>query len=153
MINITPSNSPSFGMAVHFNKAGGRFFENAIKNPAQRNSYIVRQKVNEFSNISIKNNKVFVDFDSKKWQILNTIKSKNENGQTSDCIMLLRKGNFFRRPEIQTIVHGDSVQLENRYGKDGKFLAIAEDIADFEAAQHKNQKSGIMNKIYKFLKS
>ncbi len=150
MKNITPisNRTPAFGMAVKFDKAGRKFFNDVFKeNPKAGEEYILRQAQNKSSDIFVNGSRISVGIDGKKWGIVGYMTNENHEGKLLEEILLLHKKNPFRGFELKTLVREGQEPFSKTYGTEGKLLAVAEDIANYQSYKTKNKAPSILQNI------
>ena len=147
-------NTPSFGMSVRMDRPGRKFFAKVFENNHKMGKeYITRQANNKSSDIFIKNSDVFVGINGKKWRVVGSIYTKKNDGKSIEELSCTRGGNFFRRPAIKTIIMETKVPLVKRYGKEGKRLAVAEEIANYQKYLSENKYPSLLNRFLGFFKN
>ena len=156
MKSITPrvSNSPSFAMAVKFNNSGKKFFKEVFKdNPKAGEQYIQRQRSNLASDIFVENSKISVSMNGQKWNIVNSIINKKNNGKYYEEILLMRNRNLFRQLGVKTLIRESDRLSSETYGNKGILLALAEDIANYQSHKVGNKKPSVLEKIKALFKN
>lgn len=150
MNTITPKLSPSFGMAVKFNNQGRKFFEEVFAHKQELgDKFIKNQAHNSVSDIIAEGpNKVFLTLNGQKWQVINSMRIFQN---TMEEVMLLKCGNIISRPKIKIVVCEPDVPFVQKYGENGRLLATAEYLADFEADKAQNQKPGLIKRLTSYL--
>lgn len=150
MNSITPNVTPSFGMALKYNKQGKQFFQEIFaNNKVLGDKFIKSQSGNVASNIILEgNNKVSVTLNDEKWKVVNSLRIFQNSLEE---VMLMKPGNILSRPKIKIIICESKIPFAEKYGENGKLLAAAECIADFESSKFNNKKPSLIKKITSFL--
>ncbi len=150
MNTITPQQnaSPAFGMAVKFTPSGKKFFKSVFaENPHAGDEFIKRQANNKASDIKVTGSNVFVDIGGKPWKILGSIYSTKAGRKPIEEMLFTRQANIFRVRAYKTLIKDAEEPLAYRYGGKGRRLAIAEDIANYEAYKNDNKTPSIITKL------
>lgn len=156
MNTIAPQQNaaPSFGMAVKITPSGRKFFKSVFaENPKAGDEFIKRQANNKSSNIKITGTDVFVDINGKPWKILGSIFSTQKGRKSYEEMLFTRQANVFRIRTYKTLIKDSEEPLAYRYGGKGRKLAIAEDIANYEAYKRDNKAPSIITRVTSFFKN
>ena len=150
MKSVTPisNTAPAFGMAVKFNKAGRKFFNEVFKdNPKAAEQYILRQAKNKSSDIFVKGSEISVGFEGQNWNIAGYILTEKPNGKFVEEILLMRNKNPLMAMQLKTLIRESSKPFSEIYGDSGKLLAAAEDIANYQSYVNNNKAPSLLQKI------
>lgn len=150
MNTITPqqNSAPTFGMAVNFTPRGKKIFQRVFKeNQKLGDEFIRQQSDNKTSNITVTGSSVFVDIDGKKWKVLGSIFSQCQGRKPFEEMLFTRQKAIWGKTVFKTIIHEVEEPLAFRYGGKGRKLAIAEDIANFQAEKYNNKKPSIIDRL------